>query len=54
MMFRCISLAWFLAAGLCPVDCPGVESLNLTSIINGHFDYKRKMNEIMDVIRLYG
>ena len=42
------------AGGLCPVAVPGIENINLTSIIAGHFDYIRKMDEIMELVSLYG
>lgn len=31
------------AGGLCPVDLPGIENINLTSMIIGHFDYAKKV-----------
>ena len=38
------------ASGLCPVPCPGVENVNLTSLVDGHFDYMHRMNEILDIL----
>ncbi len=31
---------------------PGVENINLTTIIAGHFDYIRHMPEILDLVAL--
>jgi Protein of unknown function (DUF726) len=41
------------AGGLCVVDVPGVENVNLSPIVEGHFDYARKMEEIEDVLGIY-
>ena len=38
------------AGGLCPVDLPGIENINLSSMIVGHADYARKMREVLDII----
>lgn len=38
------------AGGLTPVDCPGVQNVNLSNLVNGHFDYVQKIDEIMEVI----
>lgn len=35
------------AAGLCPIDVPGVENADLTEIVGGHFDYTKKMDAIV-------
>lgn len=40
------------AGGLCPVDVPGVENINLSSIILGHFDYAKKMAEVLEIIQV--
>ncbi|CAL8467974.1 g7512 [Coccomyxa elongata] len=42
------------AGGLCPMKCPGIENINLTSIIAGHFDYISKMPDILDLVGIYG
>ncbi|KAK9817178.1 hypothetical protein WJX72_010703 [[Myrmecia] bisecta] len=41
------------AGGLCAVNCAGVENVNLTTIIDGHFGYQKKLSEILDLIDLY-
>lgn len=41
------------AAGLCPAPFPGVENVNLTGLIHGHFDYIDKSPEILDLLNLY-
>ncbi|KAK9909726.1 hypothetical protein WJX75_006627 [Coccomyxa subellipsoidea] len=41
------------AGGLCPMKCPGIENINLTSIIAGHFDYIAKMPDILDLVAIY-
>ena len=38
------------AGGLAPVDCPGVQNVNLSNLVNGHFDYVQKIDEIMEII----
>lgn len=40
------------AGGLCPMNCPGIENINLTSIIAGHFDYISKMEEILELVAI--
>ena len=40
------------AGGLCPLNCPGIENINLTSIIAGHFDYISKMEEILELVAI--
>jgi Protein of unknown function (DUF726) len=40
------------AGGISPVDCPGVENVNLSLIISGHFDYAVKMTEIVELLDL--
>lgn len=35
------------AAGLCPVDVPGVENADLTDVVKGHFDYIKRMDTII-------
>ena len=42
------------AAGLGPVAFPGIENVNLTGLIGGHFDYSEKSGEILDLIDLHG
>jgi Protein of unknown function (DUF726) len=34
------------------VDCPGVENVNLSNLISGHFDYAVKMTEIVELLDL--
>lgn len=41
------------AAGLCPAPFPGVENVNLTGLIQSHFDYIHQTGEILDLIDLY-
>ena len=40
------------AGGLCPLNCLGIENINLTSIIAGHFDYISKMEEILELVAI--
>ena len=40
------------AGGLCPVDVPGIENINLSSLILGHFDYAKKMAEVLEIIQV--
>jgi hypothetical protein len=42
------------AGGLCPMNCAGIENINLTSIIAGHFDYISKMPEILELVGVSG
>lgn len=41
------------AGGLMPVDCPGVENVNLSSLVDGHFDYAQKIDEILQIIDIH-
>ena len=41
------------ASGLCPVPCPGVENVNLTSLVDGHFSYMGRMREILDLLGVH-
>lgn len=41
------------AGGLMPVDCPGVENVNLSSLVDGHFDYAQKIDEILQIIGVH-
>ncbi|KAF1331098.1 hypothetical protein FI667_g4469, partial [Globisporangium splendens] len=44
---------WALnSAGIAAIDVRGVENVNLSSIINGHMEYKNKIGVIMDVVNL--
>uniref|UniRef100_K3WME1 DUF726 domain-containing protein n=1 Tax=Globisporangium ultimum (strain ATCC 200006 / CBS 805.95 / DAOM BR144) TaxID=431595 RepID=K3WME1_GLOUD len=44
---------WALnSAGIAAIDVRGVENANLSSIINGHMEYKNKIGVIMDVVNL--
>ena len=49
-----LSCAGFIkaAGGILPVDCPGVENVNLSNVIDGHFDYVTKIDDIMHAISL--
>ena len=38
------------ASGLCPVPCVGVENVNLTALVDGHFSYIPHMAEILDIL----
>lgn len=40
------------AGGISPVDCPGVENVNLSKLISGHFDWPAKINEIAELLNL--
>lgn len=37
------------AAGLVPVDCPGVENVNCSDIVSGHAEYVEKLDEILQL-----
>lgn len=41
------------AAGLGPIAMSGIENVNLTGLIQGHFEYIDKVAEILDLIGLY-
>lgn len=41
------------AAGLMPIAIPGIENVNLTGLVQGHFEYTDKVGEILDFINLY-
>lgn len=41
------------AGGLGPVNLPGVENVNLTGLIDGHFAYISNIDEIMELINLW-
>ncbi|KAJ0412512.1 hypothetical protein ATCC90586_006879 [Pythium insidiosum] len=44
---------WALnSAGIGPIEVPGVENVNLSSIIKGHMEYKNKIGAILDVLGL--
>lgn len=44
---------WALnSAGIGPLDIPGVENANLSSIVKGHLEYKNKIGAITDVLQL--
>ncbi|GLE00493.1 hypothetical protein PINS_up009250 [Pythium insidiosum] len=44
---------WALnSAGIAPIEVPGVENVNLSSIIKGHMEYKNKIGAILDVLGL--
>ncbi len=50
----CLHRAGFIkgAGGISPVDCPGVENVNLSNLIAGHFDYATKIQEIVELLHL--
>ena len=39
-------------AGITAVDCPGVENLDLTEMVNGHMAYPANLPEIMSMLKL--
>lgn len=41
------------ASGLCPVLCPGVENVNLSSLVAGHFEYMPCIAEILDLLHVH-
>ena len=41
------------AAGIMPVDCPGIENVNLSSLVDGHFDYVVQIDEIMQIMGVH-
>lgn len=41
------------AAGLGPIASTGIENVNLTGLVQGHFEYIDKAGEILDFINLY-
>lgn len=36
------------------MDCPGVENVNLSKLVDGHFDYVEQIDEIMQIIDING
>ncbi|GAB4821221.1 hypothetical protein N2152v2_008267 [Parachlorella kessleri] len=40
------------AAGLCPVEVAGIENVNLTSVVGGHFEYMPQLPEVLDSMGL--
>ena len=47
-------MEWKLAvAGLGPVDQKGVENFDLSTIVNSHDEYPRKMDEIFTKFKFY-
>jgi hypothetical protein len=42
------------AAGLVPVDCPGIENINCSDIVSGHADYIEKLDEIFSLTGIHG
>ena len=51
-VYRATSAFSCEAAGLAAVPCPGVENVNLSSLVAGHFDYMPQLGEIMEVLAL--
>ncbi|TMW62604.1 hypothetical protein Poli38472_005222 [Pythium oligandrum] len=46
---------WALnSAGIGPIEIPGVENVNLSSIIKGHMEYKNKIGAVLDLLKLEG
>ena len=41
------------AAGIMPVECPGIENVNLSKLVDGHFDYVEQIDEIMQIIDIH-
>lgn len=47
------STGWMRAtAGLLPIELAGVENVNLTNLVEGHFSYLEEMNTILDMLHL--
>lgn len=44
------------AAGLCPVEVPGIENVNLSGVVAGHFEYLEagRMGEVLESMALLG
>ena len=42
------------AAGLVPIDCPGIENVNCSDIVSGHADYIEKLDEIFSLTGIHG
>lgn len=40
------------AAGLAPVEVDGVENVSLSSVVNGHFDYIGRLDEILELLQV--
>lgn len=38
------------ASGIMPVDCPGIDNVNLSALVDGHFDYVEQIDDIMQII----
>ena len=38
------------AGGIMPVNCAGIENVNLSKLVDGHFDYVQQIDEIMQII----
>ena len=52
VIFRASSGLVNPAGGLCPVQVPGIENLNLTALIKGHLQYEEKLGEILELVGL--
>jgi hypothetical protein len=39
-------------AGLAPVEVDGVENVSLSSVVNGHFDYIGRLDEILELLQV--
>ncbi len=47
------STGWMRAtAGLVPIEMAGVENVNLTNLVVGHFAYIEEMTTILDMLHL--
>ena len=52
VIFRASSGLVNPAGGLCPVQVPGIENLNLTALIKGHLQYEERLGEILELVGL--
>lgn len=50
-LYRSTSLQFEDIAGLCALkSCPDIESVDLTTVIDGHLEYGEKMHELLDLL----
>ena len=47
-----LSVMFWQAAGLAPVEVEGVENVSLSSLVNGHFEYVQRIDEIMECLQV--
>ena len=53
-VLRAMSAVTGEAAGVVPVrNCGGIENINLTALVDGHFGYMQRGSDILDVLGLY-